>query len=50
MFLIAESEYSDQTLQMSRLIRVVVGHRGHFVGLVIRWLIYILRKTASHAV
>ena len=36
MFLHADSEDSDQTGRMSRLIWVFAGHRGHFVGLVVR--------------
>ena len=31
-FLHADSEYSDQTWQMPRLIWVFAGHKGHFVG------------------
>ena len=44
MFLHADSEDSDQTVRMSRLIGVFAGCRGLFVGFVERWLIYILRK------
>ena len=33
MFLHADSENSDQTGRMSRLICVFAGRRGHFVGL-----------------
>ena len=36
LFLHADSEDSDQTGRMSRLIRVFAGRRGHFVGLVVR--------------
>ena len=36
---------TDQTGQMPRLIRVFVGHKGHFVGFVMRWLIYISTMT-----
>ena len=39
MFLHADSEDSDQTGWMSRLIWVFVGRKGHFVGLVVRWFI-----------
>ena len=35
MFLHADSEDSDQTGRMSRLICVFAGHKGHFVGLVV---------------
>ena len=41
MFLHVDSEGSDQTVRMSRLIWVFAGRRGHFVGLVERRLIYI---------
>ena len=44
MFLHADSEDSDQTVRMSKLIGVFAGRRGQFVGLVERRLIYILRK------
>ena len=40
MFLHADSEDSDQTGQMPRLIRVFAGHTGHFVGFVKRRLKY----------
>ena len=36
MFLHADSEDSDKTGRMSRLIWVFAGRRGHFVGLVVR--------------
>ena len=39
MFLHVDSEDSDQTGRMSRLIWVFAGRRGHFVGLVVRRLI-----------
>ena len=38
-FLHVDSEDSDQTGQMPRLIRVFVGHTCHFFGFVMRWLI-----------
>ena len=34
------SEDADQTGQMPRLIRVFAGRPCHFVGLLMRWLIY----------
>ena len=34
MFLHADSEDSDQTVRMSRLIQVFTGRTGHFVGFV----------------
>ena len=40
MFLHADSKNSDQTGRMPRLIWVFTGHIGHFVGFVMRWLIY----------
>ena len=40
MFLYADSEESDQTGQVPRLIRVVAGHKGHFAGFDMRRLIY----------
>ena len=39
MFLHADSEDSDQTGQMPRLICVFAGRTGHFVGFVMRRLI-----------
>ena len=39
-FLHADSEDSDQTGQIPRLIRVFAGHTCHFVGFVMRWLKY----------
>ena len=39
MFLYADSEDSDQTGQMPRLIRVFAGRKGNFVGFVMRQLI-----------
>ena len=41
-FLHADREDSDQTGRMPRLTRVVAGRRCHFVGFVMRWLIYVL--------
>ena len=51
MFLHAESEDSDQTGRMPRLICVFAGHNGHFVGFVIRRLMYTLQlsRLASRA-
>ena len=51
MFLHAESEDSDQTGRMPRLICVFAGRNGHFVGLVIRRLMYTLQlsRVASRA-
>ena len=40
-FLHADSEGSDQTRRMPRLIRVFAGRKDHFVGFVMRWLICI---------
>ena len=40
MFLHAESEDSDQTGWMPRLILVFAGRTGHFVGFVMRWFIF----------
>ena len=40
MFLHADSEDSDQTGRMLRLICVFAGRKGHFVSFVIRRLIY----------
>ena len=37
-FLHVDSEDSDQTGQMPRLIWVFAGHTGHFDGFVIMWL------------
>ena len=39
-FLHVDSEDSDQTGRMPRLICVFAGHTCHFVGFVMRWLIY----------
>ena len=36
----APSKYSDQAELMPRLIWVFAGRTGHFVGFVMRWLIY----------
>ena len=38
MFLHADSEDSNQTGRMPRLIRVFAGRTGHFVGFVLLWL------------
>ena len=43
MFLHADSEDSDQTGRMSRLICVFAERNGHFVGFVMRRLMYTLR-------
>ena len=40
MFLHADSEESEQTGLMPRMIRVFNGRAGHFVGFVMRWLKY----------
>ena len=40
MFLHTDSEDSDQTWRMPRLILVFAGRTGHFVGYVMRWLKY----------
>ena len=40
MFLHADSEDSDQTGQMSRLIWVLAGRKGHFIGSVMTRLIF----------
>ena len=47
MFRHADSEDSDQTGWMFRLICVFAGRRGHFVGLVVPPAVHI---KASHAV
>ena len=39
-FLLADSEDSDQTERMPRLIWVFAGRTGHFVGFVMLWLIF----------
>ena len=39
-FLHADSEDSDQTGRMPRLIRVFAGRTCHFVGFVMRWLVF----------
>ena len=51
MFLHADSEDSDQTGRMPRLICVFSGRNGHFVGFVMRRLMYTLRlsRLASRA-
>ena len=41
-FLHADSEDSDQTGQMPRLIWVLTGRTGHFVGYFMLWLIFII--------
>ena len=43
MFLHADSEDSDQTGRMSRLICVFAERNGHFVGFVMRRLMYTLQ-------
>ena len=43
-FLHADSEYSDQTGRMPRLIWVFAGHTCHFVGFVTRRLVSLKRK------
>ena len=45
MFLHADSEDSDQTGQMPRLIWVFAGRKGHFVGFVMRRLNLIIKQT-----
>ena len=40
MFLHADSEDSDQTVQIPRLICVFNGRTGHFVGFVMLWFIF----------
>ena len=51
MFLHADGEDSDQTGRMPRLICVFVGRSGHFVGFVMRRLMYSLQlnRLASKA-
>ena len=44
MLLHADSEDSDQTGQMLRLIWVFAGHTGHFVGFVMLWFICLFVK------
>ena len=39
-FLHADSEDSDQTGRISRLICVFAGRTDHFVGFILRWLIW----------
>ena len=39
-----DSEDSDQTGQMPRLIWVFAGRSGHFVGFVVLWLSHVLDK------
>ena len=46
-FLHVDSEDSDQTGRMPRLIWVFDGHKGHFVGFVMRWLFYPVVQTAT---
>ena len=41
-FFHADSEDSDQTGRMPRLIWIFAGRKGHFVGFVMRWLIWFL--------
>ena len=43
-FLHADSEDSDQTGRMPRLIWVFAGRTGHFVGIVMHWLILFFLK------
>ena len=43
MFLQVDSEDSDQTGGMRRLICVLAGRNGHFVGFVMRWFKYTLQ-------
>ena len=43
MFLHADSEDSDQTERMHKLICVFAGRNGHFVGFVMRRLMYTLQ-------
>ena len=45
MFLHADSEDSDQTERMSRLICVFTGRNGHFAGFVMRRLMYTLQPS-----
>ena len=35
-----DSEDSDQTAQMHRLIRVSAGRTGRFLGIAVHWLLY----------
>ena len=46
-FLHADSEDSDQTGQMPRLIWVFAGRTCHFVGFVMGWLVYSKQYTAK---
>ena len=48
MFFHADSEDSDQTVRMHRLICVFAGRKGHYVGFVMRQLMYTL-QLASRA-
>ena len=41
MFLHVDSEDSDQTGWMPRLIWVLAGRTGHFAGFIMRWLILV---------
>ena len=43
MFVLADSEDSDQTGRMHRLSCVFAGPNGHFVGFVMRRLMYTLQ-------
>ena len=43
MFLQVDSEDSDQTGWMRRLICVFAGRNGHYVGFIMRWLMYTLQ-------
>ena len=43
MFLHADSEDSDQTGRMHMLICVFTGRNGHFIGFVMRQLMYTLQ-------
>ena len=50
MFLYVDSEDSDQTGRMPRLIWVFTGRKGHFVGFVMRWLNYYHTRLTMHYV
>ena len=43
MFLQVDSEDSDQTGWMRRLICVFAGRNGHYAGFIMRWLMYTLQ-------
>ena len=45
----ADSEDSDQTGRMPRLIWVFAGRTGHFVGFVVLWLNYFLLSESRHS-